>query len=76
LTYSVRYPAIIFVIYGREKVQYFNNKNAITLARAKKGKNVDWAHIIFHNLCSELDWWHKYVKDNKGDKRYIPMSLP
>jgi len=20
-------------------------------------------------LCSELDWWYKYVKENKGDKK-------
>jgi hypothetical protein len=37
--------------------------------RAKKGQKVDWAQIIFNNLCSELDRWYKYVKDNKGDKK-------
>jgi hypothetical protein len=31
LPYFVKYPAIISIIYQREKVQYFNNKNAITL---------------------------------------------
>ncbi len=69
LPYSVRYPTIIFVIYQREKVQYFNNKNAITLMRAKKGQKVDWAQIIFNSLCSELDRWYMYVKENKGDKK-------
>jgi hypothetical protein len=34
------------MIYQREKVTYFNNKNAITLMRTKKGKKVDWAQII------------------------------
>ncbi len=43
LPYSVKYCAIIFVIYQRVKVQYFNNKNAITLVRVEKGQNVDWA---------------------------------
>ncbi len=38
--------------------------------RAKKGQKVDWAQIIFNSLCSELDWWYKYVKENKGDKKY------
>jgi hypothetical protein len=33
----MKYPAIISIIYQREKVQYFNNKNAITLVSAKKG---------------------------------------
>jgi hypothetical protein len=37
--------------------------------RAKKGKKVDYAQIIYNNLCSELDWWYKYVKENKGDKK-------
>jgi hypothetical protein len=39
--------------------------------RVEKGQNVDWAQIIFNSLCSELDWWYKYVKENKGDKKYI-----
>ncbi len=30
---------------------------------------VDQAHIIYNSLCSELDWWYKYVKENKGDKK-------
>jgi len=30
---------------------------------------VDWAHSIFNSLCNELDRWHKYVKENKGDKK-------
>ncbi len=56
MPYSVKYRAIIIFIYEREKVQYFSNKNAITLMRVKKGQRVDWAHIIFNNSCSELDW--------------------
>jgi hypothetical protein len=23
---------------------------------------------MYNSLCSELDWWYKYVKENKGDK--------
>jgi ribosomal protein S19E (S16A) len=26
-------------------------------------------------LCSELDQWYKYVKDNEGDKR-APINQP
>jgi len=37
--------------------------------RVEKGQKVDWAQIIFNSLCSELDRWYKYVKENKGDKR-------
>jgi len=38
LPYFVRYPTIISIIYQREKVQYFCNKNVITLVKAKKGQ--------------------------------------
>jgi hypothetical protein len=33
------------------------------------GQQVDWAHIIFSSLCSELDRWY-----NKGDKKYTCQS--
>jgi hypothetical protein len=69
LPYLVKYLIIIFVIYQRQKAQYFNNKNVITLVRVEKGEKVDCAQIIFNSLCSELDQWYKYVKDNKGDKK-------
>jgi hypothetical protein len=42
--------------------------------RTKKGKKVDWAHIIFSSLCSELNRWYKYVKENKWDKKDISQS--
>jgi hypothetical protein len=37
--------------------------------RTEKGQEVDWAQIIFNSLCSELDWWYKYVRENKRDKK-------
>jgi hypothetical protein len=40
---------------SRQKVIYFNNKNVITLMKANKKKKVDWAQIMYHSLCSELD---------------------
>jgi hypothetical protein len=30
---------------------------------------VDWAQIICNSLCSELNQWYKYVKENKGDEK-------
>jgi len=60
---------------SKGKVQHFNNKNDVTLVRAKKGQKVDWAHIIFNSLCNELDRWYKYVKENKGDTK-IHVNLP
>jgi hypothetical protein len=41
----------------------------MALVKIEKGQKVDWAQIIFHSLCNELDWWYKYVKENKGDKK-------
>ncbi len=69
LPYPIKYLAIISIIYQREKVPYFCNKNVITLVKVKKGQQIDWAQIIFNSLCSELDRWYKYVKENKGDKK-------
>jgi hypothetical protein len=37
--------------------------------KVEKGQKVDWAQIIFNNMCSGPNWWYKYVKDNKGDKK-------
>jgi hypothetical protein len=37
--------------------------------KVEKGKKVDLAQIIYNSLCSELDWWYKYVKDKKGDQK-------
>lgn len=36
-----------------------NNTNALTFMKVKDWIEVDWAHIIFNNLCSELDRWTK-----------------
>jgi hypothetical protein len=69
LPYLVRYLAIIFMIYQKYKVVYFSNKNVIRLMKVKKGKKVDWVQIMFNNLCIELNWWYKYVKENKEDKK-------
>jgi hypothetical protein len=37
----MKYLTIIFVIYQREKVTYFNNKNVIMLIKMEKKKKVD-----------------------------------
>jgi hypothetical protein len=43
--------------------------------RAKKGNKLDWVQIMYNSLCSELDQWYKYVKDNKGDKDTCQSAL-
>jgi len=39
-----------------------SNKNALTIMKVKEGIEVDWAQILFYNLCSELDRWMKMQK--------------
>jgi hypothetical protein len=56
---NVRYHAIILVIYQKEKVNYMSNKNALTFMKVEDEIEVDWAQIIFNNLCNELDRWTK-----------------
>jgi hypothetical protein len=34
---------MIYVIYQREKVNYMNNKNAMTFMKIKEGIKVNWA---------------------------------
>lgn len=53
------YHAVLFVIYQREKVNYMNNKNTLTFIKVEDGIEVDWAQIIFNNLCNELERWTK-----------------
>jgi hypothetical protein len=36
-----------------------NNKNTLTFMKVEDGIEVNWAQIIFNNLCSELDRWTK-----------------
>jgi hypothetical protein len=37
--------------------------------RVEKGQKVHWSQLIFSNMCNELNWWYKCVKDNKGNKK-------
>ncbi len=30
--------------------------------------------MIFNSMCSELNQWYKYVKENKGHKKYTCQS--
>jgi hypothetical protein len=43
LPYFVRYPTTIPIVYQRGQIQYFNNKNVITLVKKEKGQKVDSA---------------------------------
>ncbi len=56
---NIRYLVVIFVIYYGQKVNYMSNKNALTFMKVEEGIEVDWAQIMFNNLCNELDRWTK-----------------
>jgi hypothetical protein len=30
---------------------------------------------MYNSLCNELNWWYKYVKENKGDKDTCQSAL-
>ncbi len=55
MSFNIRYPVVIFVVYQREKVNCLNNKNPFTLMKVKEGTTVDCPYIMFNNMCSELD---------------------
>jgi hypothetical protein len=40
---NIRYPTLISIVYQKEKVNYMNNKNALTLMKVEEGIEVDWA---------------------------------
>jgi hypothetical protein len=40
---NIKYPTVIFVVCQRKKVNYMNNKNALTLMKVEEGIEVDWA---------------------------------
>ncbi len=36
-----------------------SNKNALTFMKVEEEIEVDWAYILFNNMCNELDRWTK-----------------
>jgi hypothetical protein len=47
---DIHLPTIIQVIYQRDKVCYFSNKNAIPIMTIVQGKATDWANTLFKQL--------------------------
>ncbi len=57
-----------------------SNKNAFTFMKMEEGIEVDWAQIMFNNLCNELDKWTKMhenmqVDGKQEDKKETCHSL-
>ncbi len=75
LPYFVRYHAVISVIYQREKVQYFSNKDVIALVRAKKGRS-SIRHILY-SIVYVVNWIGgiSMLRRIRGIRK-IPINLP
>jgi hypothetical protein len=56
---KIIYPTILYVVYQREKVNHTNNRNTLPFMKVKEKLHVDWAQLMFNNMCSELDKWTK-----------------
>ncbi len=62
---NIGYPTIIYVVYQGEKVNYMNNRNRLSFMKVEERLHVDWAQLMFNNMCSELDRWTKCRKKCK-----------
>jgi hypothetical protein len=56
---NIGYSTIIYVVYRREKVNYMNNMNTLSIMKVEERLRVDWAQLMFNNMCSEYDRWTK-----------------
>jgi hypothetical protein len=45
--YDIHFPTLIQIMYKRDKVYYFSNKNVISIIIKVQGKFVDWANTMF-----------------------------
>ncbi len=59
MLFNIRYQVVISMVYQREKMNYMSNMNAFTFGKVEEGIEVDLTHIMFNNLCNELDGWTK-----------------
>jgi hypothetical protein len=70
MSFNIRYPVVVFVVYQSKKVNYLNNKNRFTFMKVKEGTKVDWPYIMFNNLCGELDRWTKMKENMQVDAKH------
>ncbi len=54
MPYDIKIIVLIQVICWKDKVCYFNNKNAICMMKINRGKTVNQAKIMFKTLFKEL----------------------
>jgi len=46
------------------------NKSELTFMKVEEALEVDWAHIMFNNLCSRLDRWTKMQSNMQVNGKY------
>jgi hypothetical protein len=59
MSYDIIFLVLIQVIYQRDKICYFDNKNVISMTKVDTRELVNWAKVMFKNLIKELDIWSK-----------------
>jgi hypothetical protein len=53
---------------SKRKADVFLQQKCHYIDEGRKGIEGRLGTIIYNRLCSELDSWYKYVKENQGDK--------
>jgi hypothetical protein len=43
MSFNIKYPTMIFVVYYKEKMNYMSNRNAFAFMKVEEGIEVDWA---------------------------------
>jgi hypothetical protein len=62
LEYVNRIIAIFFIIYQKNKVEYFSNKFTMTISKVDQGKYANWVAIMYFQLVKYLIKWEKCQK--------------
>lgn len=54
MRYDIKFLVLIQVIYWKDKVCYFSNKNEISMMKINRGETVNQVEIMFKTLFKEL----------------------
>jgi hypothetical protein len=60
--YHARFATILQIIYQQERLIYFNNRIAIILNLANKGKNINQCFIMLTKMIIKLIEWIEHQK--------------
>ncbi len=47
-----------------------NNKNTLSIMKVEERLRVDWAQLMFNNMCSEQDRWTKMQEKMQVDGKH------